>query len=63
MDNLIATAIGAAIDRQDGDSGIKGAIIGYVAASVVASVIRLSVVGLISYGAFSLVRKRLRQRA
>lgn len=63
MENLIATAIGAAIDRQDGDSGIRGAIIGYVAASVVTSAIRLSVLGLIGYGAFRLVRQTVRQRA
>ena len=28
MANLIGILVGAAIDRQDGDSGIKGAIIG-----------------------------------
>jgi hypothetical protein len=28
MANLLGALIGAAIDRQDGDSGIKGAIIG-----------------------------------
>jgi hypothetical protein len=31
MSNLIGALIGAAIDRRDGDSGIKGAIIGSVA--------------------------------
>lgn len=31
MANLIGALIGAAIDRRDGDSGIKGAIIGTVA--------------------------------
>ena len=30
MANLLGALIGAAIDRQDGDSGIKGAIIGTV---------------------------------
>lgn len=29
MKHLIGTAVGAAIDRGDGDSGIKGAILGY----------------------------------
>jgi len=28
MANLLGALIGAAIDRQDGDSGIKGAIVG-----------------------------------
>lgn len=31
MSNLLGALIGAAIDREDGDSGIKGAIIGTVA--------------------------------
>lgn len=35
MANLLGALIGAAIDRQDGDSGIKGAIIGTVAESAV----------------------------
>lgn len=35
MPNLIGALVGAAIDRQDGDSGIKGAIIGTVAESAI----------------------------
>ncbi len=35
MSNLLGALIGAAIDRQDGDSGIKGAIIGTVAESAI----------------------------
>ena len=35
MANLLGALIGAAIDRQDGDSGIKGAIIGTVAESAI----------------------------
>ncbi|MEA3037474.1 MAG: hypothetical protein QOH04_3276 [Sphingomonadales bacterium] len=31
MSNLLGALIGAAIDRGDGDSGIKGAILGSVA--------------------------------
>lgn len=33
MSNILGALIGAAIDRQDGDSGIKGAIIGTVVES------------------------------
>ena len=33
MSNLFGALIGAAIDRRDGDSGIKGAILGSVAES------------------------------
>lgn len=35
MANLLGALIGAAIDREDGDSGIKGAIIGTVAESAI----------------------------
>ena len=35
MSNLLGALIGAAIDRRDGDSGIKGAIIGTVAETVI----------------------------
>lgn len=35
MSNLLGALIGAAIDRGDGDSGIKGAIIGTVAESAI----------------------------
>jgi hypothetical protein len=31
MSNLVGALIGAAIDRRDGDSGIKGAIVGSTA--------------------------------
>ena len=54
MANLIGALIGAAIDRQDGDSGIKGAIVGTVAESairVLAPVIATYAVGwLVLYG-------------
>jgi hypothetical protein len=35
MSNLLGALIGAAIDRRDGDSGIKGAIVGTVAESAI----------------------------
>jgi hypothetical protein len=38
MANLLGAMIGAALDRQDGDSGIKGAIVGTVAESAIRAV-------------------------
>ena len=38
MSNLLGALIGAWIDRQDGDSGIKGAIIGTVAETAIRTV-------------------------
>ncbi|WP_300974231.1 hypothetical protein [Sphingomonas sp. LHG3406-1] len=35
MANLLGALIGSAIDRQDGDSGIKGMIIGTVAETAI----------------------------
>ena len=35
MANLLGALIGAAIDREDGDSGIKGAIVSTVAESAI----------------------------
>lgn len=43
MSNWIGAMIGAAIDRQDGDSGIKGAAIGYAAQGLVRVVAPLAV--------------------
>jgi hypothetical protein len=35
MANILGPLIGAAIDRKDGDSGVKGAVIGSLAQSAV----------------------------
>ena len=43
MSNLLGALIGAAIDRRDGDSGIKGAIIGSVAETAVRVIAPLAV--------------------
>lgn len=45
MSNLVGALIGAAIDRRDGDSGIKGAILG----SVVESAIRIAAPIVLTY--------------
>ncbi|WP_088181741.1 hypothetical protein [Sphingobium sp. Z007] len=58
MKNLIGTAIGAAIDRKDGDSGVKGAVLGYMASGAVKTVGKLGVLAAIGYGVVNLVRRR-----
>jgi hypothetical protein len=40
---MLGALVGAAIDRRDGDSGIKGAIVGSVAESAVRVVVPLAV--------------------
>ena len=57
MRNLIGTAVGAAIDRRDGDSGVKGAILGYAASGALKTVAKLGVLAAIAAGTYSLVRK------
>ena len=45
MSNLFGALVGAAIDRQDGDSGIKGAILG----SIVQNAVQIAVPILATY--------------
>jgi hypothetical protein len=57
MKNILGTAMGAAIDRHDGDSGIKGALLGYLASGAVKTVAKLSLVAAIGAGAIGLARR------
>lgn len=41
--NMLGMLIGAALDRQDGDSGIKGAVGGYVVEGALKTVVPLAV--------------------
>ncbi|MFT3967809.1 MAG: hypothetical protein QM690_18210 [Sphingobium sp.] len=63
MKNLVGTAIGAAIDRRDGDSGIKGAAAGYAASGLVKLTAKLATLTAIGWGAVSLARKARRKTA
>jgi hypothetical protein len=60
MKNIIGTAVGAAIDRRDGDSGVKGAILGYVTSGAVKTVAKLGILAAIGAGAVSLARRASR---
>ena len=57
MKNLIGTAVGAGIDRRDGDSGIKGAILGYLTSGAIKTVAKLGLAAAVAAGAFRLARK------
>jgi hypothetical protein len=61
MKNIVGTAIGAAIDRRDGDSGVKGAVLGYIASGGVKTVAKLGTLAAIGYGLVSLVRRSARR--
>lgn len=60
MDNLVGTAVGAAIDRRDGDSGVKGAALGYMASGAIKAVAKLAVFAALGFGVVSLVRRASR---
>ncbi|WP_420143138.1 hypothetical protein [Sphingobium sp.] len=62
MKNVVGTVIGAAIDRRDGDSGVKGAILGYVASGTVKTVAKLGTLAAIGYGVVSMVRRGAARR-
>lgn len=42
MSNLLGALVGAALDRRDGDSGIKGAIVGMVAQGAIRVVVPIA---------------------
>lgn len=57
MRNLIGMLVGAAVDRGDGDSGIKGAIIGSVAQSAVRIATPLAITFAVGWGVLHLARR------
>lgn len=57
MKNIIGTAVGAAIDRGDGDSGFKGALLGYFASGAIKTVAKLGVLAVIGAGVVGLVKR------
>ncbi len=56
MANLIGMLVGAAIDRGDGDSGIKGAVIGSLVQGVAKVAMPLAITAAVGYGVLRLVR-------
>lgn len=55
--NVLGMFIGAAIDREDGDSGVKGALEGYVVEGLVKVVAPLAVTFAIGWGVQYLLRR------
>lgn len=60
MKNVIGTVIGAAIDRKDGDSGVKGALLGYLASGTVKTVAKLGILAAVGAGAVGLAKRARR---
>lgn len=57
--NILGMLVGAAIDRGDGDSGVKGAFEGYVVEGLIKVVAPLAVTFAIGWGVQYLVREGL----
>lgn len=57
MRNLLGMLVGAAIDRGDGDSGIKGAIIGSVVQSTVRVAMPLAMTFAVGWGVLHLAKR------
>jgi hypothetical protein len=57
MNNVLGMLIGAAIDREDGDSGVEGAITGYLAEGALKVIAPLAVTFAIGWGVQFLLRR------
>ncbi len=57
VNNVLGILMGAAIDRKDGDSGVKGAITGYLAEGAIKVIAPLAVTFAIGFGIQYLVRR------
>lgn len=59
VDNVIGMLVGAAVERRDGDSGVKGALEGYVVEGAVKAVVPLAITFAIGWGVQYLARRAL----
>jgi hypothetical protein len=59
VDNVLGILVGAAIDRSDGDSGIKGAIEGYLIEGAIKVIAPIAVTFAIGWGVQYLARRAL----
>ncbi|KPH63545.1 hypothetical protein [Novosphingobium sp. ST904] len=57
---LISSAIAAKIDRQDGDSGLKGAVAGWAAPGLLKGAAKAGVLAAVGFGIVALVKKTRR---
>lgn len=53
---IIGAVIGSKLDQQDGDSGAKGAIIGYFTPRIVGAVVKVGLLAAVGYGVVKAVQ-------
>lgn len=54
--DILGAFIGSKLDQQDGDSGLKGAVVGYFAPRIVGTTLKVGVLAVIGYGVIKLVQ-------
>lgn len=47
---VIGAVIGSKLDQRDGDSGAKGALMGYFAPRIVSAALKIGVLAVVGYG-------------
>ncbi|KFD30056.1 hypothetical protein [Sphingobium yanoikuyae] len=53
---IIGAVVGSKLDQQDGDSGAKGAVIGYFTPRIVGAVVKVGLLAAIGYGVVKAVQ-------
>jgi len=61
LGKILGSAIGAKIDRKDGDSGTKGALVGWFAPGMVKGVAKVGALAAVGFGVVSLVKRAKKQ--
>lgn len=54
--DIIGAIIGSKLDQQDGDSGTKGAVIGYFTPHIVGALVKVGLLAAIGYGVVKAVQ-------
>lgn len=60
LGKILTSAIGAKIDQQDGDRGVTGAILGWLAPTAIKGAVRLGALAAVGLGVAALVKKSRR---
>lgn len=56
LTDIIAAYIGSKLDQQDGDKGLKGAVIGYFTPRVIGVAIKVGLLAAVGYGVAKVAR-------
>jgi len=54
--DIVGAIIGSKLDQRDGDSGAKGALIGYFTPRIIGAVVKVGVLAVVGYGVVKTVQ-------